>query len=75
MLESDVAEQKGSYIAKVFVQHLHVSVQYLQGEQLIVLGLHPNTEVQTGIPGRRGSTETFYILPSSPMWSKNEVTH
>lgn len=37
-------------VAKVAVQHLHILVDDLQGDQLIVSGVHAHHKVQAGIP-------------------------
>lgn len=38
-----------THTAKVFIQKLHISVDDLQGDELIVLVLYCTTEVQAGI--------------------------
>lgn len=42
-------EQTETYAAKVFVQQLHVSMDDLQCDELIVLVLHCTAEIQAGI--------------------------
>lgn len=42
----------GSYVAKVLIQQLDVSVQELQRDELIVVLLQTTTEIQTRIPAR-----------------------
>lgn len=39
-----------TYIAKVFIQQLHISVQHFEAQQLIILVIHTGTEIQAGIP-------------------------
>ena len=39
-----------TYTAKVLVQELHVAVQDLQGDELVVLRVNGTTEVEAGIP-------------------------
>lgn len=39
-----------TYVSKVFIQQLNISVQHLEGKQLIILVLQTSTEVQAGIP-------------------------
>lgn len=43
-------KQADSYAAKVFVQQLHISVDDLQRDELIVLVLYRAAEVQAGVP-------------------------
>lgn len=38
------------YIAKVFVQQLHVAMNNLQAQQLILMVLYGQAEIQAGIP-------------------------
>lgn len=38
-----------TYIAKVFIQQLNISVQHFEGQQLIILALQTDTEIQAGI--------------------------
>ena len=40
---------RGTHTAKVFIQQLHISVDDLQGDELIVLVLDGTAEVQTGV--------------------------
>lgn len=42
-------EKTKTYAAKVFVQQLHISVDDLQRDELIVLVLHCTAEIQAGI--------------------------
>lgn len=39
-----------TYIAKVFIQQLNISVQHFEGKQLIIVVLQTSTEIQAGIP-------------------------
>lgn len=39
-----------TYISKVFIQQLDVSVQHFEAQQLIILVLYTSTKIQTGIP-------------------------
>lgn len=38
-----------TYIAKVFIQQLDISVQHFKGKELIILVLQTGTEIQAGI--------------------------
>lgn len=46
-----------AYISKVSIQQLHISVQHLQAQQLIVLRLQTSTEIQAGIPAYQRKQE------------------
>lgn len=41
-----------TYVAKVFIQQLDISVQHFEAQQLIIPVLHTGTEIQAGIPAR-----------------------
>lgn len=46
---------RGTYTAEVFVQELHISVDQLQRDELIVLALDGAAEVEAGISVDRGT--------------------
>lgn len=52
----------GTYAAKVFVQQLHVSVDDLQSDELIVLVLYGAAEVQAGIPATQWQTSQLGVF-------------
>ena len=39
-----------TYISKVSIQQLYVSVQNLEGQQLVILLIQSHTEIQAGVP-------------------------
>lgn len=47
--ENDNIRQTEAYAAEVFVQQLHISVDDLQCDELIVLVLYCTAEIQAGI--------------------------
>lgn len=47
--ENDNIRQIETYAAKVFVQQLHISVDDLQRDELIVLVLYCTAKIQAGI--------------------------
>lgn len=47
--ENDNIRQTETYAAKVFVQQLHISVDDLQRDELIVLVLYCTAKIQAGI--------------------------
>ena len=42
-----------THTAKILIQELHVSVQYLQRYEFIVVLFNSNTEIEASIPGKR----------------------
>lgn len=53
MTKQNLLEQKhfsSTYITKVFIQQLHISVEHFKAQQLIILVVQTSTEIQTGIP-------------------------
>ena len=52
-----------TYVAEVFIQQLDISVQHLEGQQLIILVLQTSTEVQAGIPAGKRSNVTARVGP------------
>lgn len=47
-----------THTSKVFVQQLHVSVDDLQGDELVVLLLNGTAEVQAGVSADRTEQES-----------------
>ena len=51
-----------THAAKVLVQELHVSVDYLQRDQLVVFRFYGHAEVETGVPKRSVYTRESTLL-------------
>lgn len=50
-----------THTAKVFIQQLHISVDDLQCDELIVLVLYGTAEIQTGVSAKRQQATKFNL--------------
>lgn len=62
-----------TYAAEVFVQELHVSVDQLQRDKLIVLALDGTAEVEAGISEDRGTGGMAGTAPGAALGPKHFV--